>query len=309
MRKIFKVFSNNRPLAINILTSPVIFVIPYLLLLLRSRNICYELIRNIYYARFISNIEKKLDRPYELIQPASSKASKKIVWIYWNTGVESAPEIVKTCIKRLKKFDDVELRILDDCSLSRFVNFPKAIESKYASGQISTAHYSDLIRLELLYKYGGIWIDSTVLISSERLPEFIKTDKFFVFGMRKPAKNGNPIFLSSWLMTAPVKHPILQVVRSYLHNYWEKNNRLNDYFLFHCVLCATLNRYPELLPSNFGFYDNSRPHILQLKYNDRFCDQEYKEILSLTSVHKLTYKYDQVFKGTYLDKLLTREIT
>ena len=41
----------------------------------------------------------------------------------------------------------------------------QSITDKFNGGKISIANYSDVIRMALLYQYGGYWIDSTVLLS------------------------------------------------------------------------------------------------------------------------------------------------
>lgn len=294
----------NSGLFFNILRSPIVLVAPILICILKPRMITYELLRNIYYTRFVYKIECNLPKTSELDDFSSFEDDVKVVWVYWDSGFENAPSIVKLCLRKLLALKNVQVQQLSDANVSNFVQFPEAISKKYAAGKISKAHYSDLLRLELLYKYGGIWIDSTVLVTSQKFPLELMSDELFFFGMRKPSVNGNPIYLSSWLISASKKHPAFGVARKYLHNYWKKNSALNDYFLFHSVLCAVFNKYPHLLPKKFGFHDNSRPHILQLRFKDKFCLEEFEEIISLTPVHKLTNKYDEIIEGSYLDFVL-----
>lgn len=42
------------------------------------------------------------------------------------------------------------------------MEFPKYIEEKWKRGVITHTHMTDLLRLELLIRYGGTWIDATV---------------------------------------------------------------------------------------------------------------------------------------------------
>lgn len=309
IKNIYRVISANKPLFFNIIRSPVILIAPLLLIFLKRKNITFELIRNIYYVHFINSIEKKIRLKFTKNEYTNrafepKRTTRPIVWVYWGQGFENAPDIVKICLNQLMSYEEINLKILDDDNISDFVDFPQIVINKYRSGSISKAHYSDLLRLELLYNHGGIWVDSTVLITSEFFPKYLMRNDLFFYGMRKPAKNGNPLYLSSWLMASPAKHQALGIVRNYLHDYWKEHNNLNDYFLFHCVLCATFNCLPDLLPKNFGFRDNSQPHILQLKFADKYCSTEYEEILALTSVHKLSYKYNDINQGSYLEKIL-----
>ncbi len=47
------------------------------------------------------------------------------------------------------------------------MNIPNSIVSKWKSNVISDTHFSDIIRTELLIKYGGTWIDSTVYVNNK----------------------------------------------------------------------------------------------------------------------------------------------
>ena len=55
-----------------------------------------------------------------------------------------------------------EFVVLDKTNISDYVRLPEYIEKKWKAGIIGNAQYSDLVRNELLIKYGGYWIDSTV---------------------------------------------------------------------------------------------------------------------------------------------------
>ena len=47
-------------------------------------------------------------------------------------------------------------------------------------GAFSAALFSDVVRLVLLYVYGGIWVDATIIFSSPLPKELLEQD-FFLF--------------------------------------------------------------------------------------------------------------------------------
>ena len=57
-------------------------------------------------------------------------------------------------------YDKYELYRLDDKSLNEYVDLPKQIINNRKN--MAAANYANLIRIELLTAYGGIWSDSTV---------------------------------------------------------------------------------------------------------------------------------------------------
>ena len=61
-----------------------------------------------------------------------------------------------------------------------YVNMPDYIIRKQQSGEIDLTHFSDILRMMLLARHGGIWMDSTLLIPSKHLGTFIHPeDKFW----------------------------------------------------------------------------------------------------------------------------------
>ena len=100
-----------------------------------------------------------------------------IVWVCWFQGMEHAPEIVRICHTSLRRYiTDREIIVLTDDNISQYVTFPEHIRMKYQKGLIPMAHYSDLLRLEVLTRYGGTWIDSTVLCTGCNLNVDVNLD-------------------------------------------------------------------------------------------------------------------------------------
>ena len=93
------------------------------------------------------------------------------VWVCWWTGVEMAPDLVKQCIKSIRKQTGSHpVHVIDQNSYSVYIDIPDYMMHKVKNGQMGIAHLSDYIRVSLLEKYGGLWLDSTIFCASS-LPE------------------------------------------------------------------------------------------------------------------------------------------
>lgn len=91
----------------------------------------------------------------------------KVIWWCWLQGIGAVPPIVKACYNSIKQqITDREIRVIDERNWSEYVELPGYIVEKWGKGQIPAALFSDLLRLQLLIKYGGTWIDTTVLCSA-----------------------------------------------------------------------------------------------------------------------------------------------
>jgi len=80
--------------------------------------------------------------------------SKKI-WFCWLQGMEKAPEVVKACYRSLTRLIGYSLTVIDENNWWEYITLPDYILRRREKKQIPSAHFSDLLRLELLIKYGG----------------------------------------------------------------------------------------------------------------------------------------------------------
>ena len=60
--------------------------------------------------------------------------------------------------------EGVPVRILTKDNFKEYIDIPDYVLEKYEHGLILPAHLSDIVRCCLLYKYGGVWLDSTILM-------------------------------------------------------------------------------------------------------------------------------------------------
>lgn len=306
----FEIIRAQRQLIKGALLSRAAVPVLTLLLFTGVNRKSLEIARNIYYSTLVGKIGRKIRSTSGIAElsrvpiPVIGGAHGKRVWVYWDTGIENAPPIVRLCADRLKVYDEVEVVFLERSNLAEYVQMPPHIEKKLASGLIPKAHYSDLLRLEILHTHGGIWLDATVLLTGSAFPQELLDDRLFFYAMSKPSSNGNPIYLSSWAISSPAGHPLMTIVRKYLFDYWQRQDKLLDYFLFHIVLCATMNTYPELAPERLGFHNNASPHLLLLNFSKPYSLKLYNEITSISDIHKLSHKFDEVVSGSMLDQLL-----
>ena len=95
---------------------------------------------------------------------------------------------------------------------------------------------------------------------------------------------------SSWFLSAEKDSPILKTTRDLLYEFWRKNNHLTHYFLFHYFFKIACDKYNEDY-KNIPFFSNIPVHFLQKELYKPFDLLRYKNILSLSSIHKLTRKH------------------
>lgn len=229
------------------------------------------------------------------------------VWICWFQGLENAPKLVQKCVQSVRdNMTDKEIVIITENNVSEYVQFPEYIWKKWKSGAITHTHMTDLLRLELLIKYGGMWLDATVLCTSNEIPNFFFDSDLFFYQTLKPGRDGQCTYISSWLLSAKTNNKVLMATRCLCYEYWKKNNDLVDYFLLHDFMSIVLDFYKEewdaVIPR-----DNAAPHILLLRLFKPYDQRMWEEIKQQTPFHKLTYKFvdeDMTIDNTFYQKIL-----
>lgn len=134
-----------------------------------------------------------------------------IIWVLWLQGFDLAPPVAKFCLQRLQTHSPMPIRALDLEQTLELIDIPQRIMQLYKDGLVTNVSLSDLIRVKLLNVYGGMWLDSTVLVRDfEHLASIAGSldDKLWWAGCQLPEKSGKPInSVSTWAMAgAPGAH-------------------------------------------------------------------------------------------------------
>jgi hypothetical protein len=272
-----------------------------------------EIVREAVNYKKLNKIRKKYSGKIESYRRShpENKAKHKFsdnVWICWLQGMEQAPPLVQRCYRSVCENLPPERKVvvLTEDNYREYVKFPKHIQQKIDSGIITKTHFSDLLRLELLNRYGGTWIDATVFLSDKNIPEYMLRSELFMFQMLKPGRDAHAAITSSWFMTAHSAHPILMLTQYLLYDYWKDHNSLIDYFLLHDFMQLAIETYPQEWDKVVPF-SNALPHILLLRLFEPYDERIWKAVKDMTPVHKLTYKFsdeDTRKKGTYYKEIL-----
>ena len=219
---------------------------------------------------------------------------KAVIWVLWWQGEENAPEIVKACIRSIRKnANGHKVIFLSQENYQSYVTLPEMIVKKHNAGVISHAAYSDMIRLSLLSKYGGMWIDATVFIS-QPIPEELFLKDFFT--LKTYNRNYTWVSKSRWTgyyLAGKKNFQLFTFARDALFLYWQKMDYIIDYLLPDYVYelayqnISVVRRAIDDLPDN-----NKRRGDLMAAINNEY-DPELFQMLKTgeTFASKLSWRY------------------
>ncbi len=227
--------------------------------------------------------------------PDTNKQLRNKVWVCWWQGLENAPEIVKCCVDSIKRHTlNTEIIIITEKNYQNYVSFPIWIEEKASKGFFSKTHFSDLLRMNILATYGGIWIDSTFFCTDHCLDKYIK---FPIWSIKRPdylhASVASGFFAGYSLGCSYENRWVFKVIRDFLFYYWKYTDKLIDYLLvdYAIVLSQRHNKvindlFKEILPNNSNCDELCK--ILGKEYDEHL----WKNIQKDTNLYKLTWKVD-----------------
>ncbi|ABM40442.1 hypothetical protein Ajs_0187 [Acidovorax sp. JS42] len=141
---------------------------------------------------------------------APAAAIPPIIWAYWHGAT---PPLVRHCFDNWRRLHPhFEIRILDERTALRYLPaIPAALDG------VSAAKRADWIRLELLSRYGGIWLDASTILTRPLdwvLEQQARTGADFVgyYLQRFTSVPDRPV-VENWFMAAPPASPFIEDLR------------------------------------------------------------------------------------------------
>lgn len=129
----------------------------------------------------------------------------RIIWTYWDG--EDKGGLVKKCMKTWKK-TGYEVRLVNRSNLKSWIPDVDILNLKCVDSQ---ARLSDYVRLFLLYRYGGVWLDASIVVvdNFDWLEEKFRDKNAQLFAFHKWKKND--LHNESWFLAAPQYSPLVKL--------------------------------------------------------------------------------------------------
>jgi hypothetical protein len=217
----------------------------------------------------------------------------RTLYIYWDTTFKNSPEIIKKCLLSWKqKNTNWNIIELDDNNINNYINISEYIPN-INKKNISKTALSDIIRIILLKKYGGLWCDATTFCMTSLdnwLDNYIH-EGFFAFNKPGPGR-----LISSWFIYGNKDNYLIDKWFNCTIDYWNNHDEMHTYFWFHYLFNDLYNNDKTLKKKwdNIKKISADGPHYLQNNGILNKITQNVKNHIDnkQTYLYKLTYKYD-----------------
>lgn len=212
------------------------------------------------------------------------------IWIMWWQGFKKMPRIVRSCVDRIKALNtDHRVILITKDNWQKYLKLEPQILKGVYNGKISITHLSDIIRVNLLYTYGGIWIDATVF-EVTTLPSSLFLAKFFTIKTGSYTNDPSHGMWTTFFMEAQEHSELMGYLVNAFNVYCLKYNEWIDYILFDYFIriayedIGTIREQIEKVP-----YNNQDVFELR-KYLNQPFDHFVPRKNKFTYLYKLSYK-------------------
>jgi hypothetical protein len=155
---------------------------------------------------------------FNLQQEISPYVLPKIIWVFWDKP--ELPELIKT----IKENNDMKLRgweiiYLNELNIDNYISKDEYPDNFNTLG---IQHKTDWIRLYLLNKYGGTWLDASIIINDVNALVKLYNDsiniqsQFTGFNFKNYedgafSNNGIPLYVENWFIMAPINSKVINL--------------------------------------------------------------------------------------------------
>ena len=112
------------------------------------------------------------------------------IWVMWRQGENNMPEIVKICYASiLRNACGHQVNLITQSNYKDYISNPPSLQQILEcirSGELTVTALSDIVHCYLLYNFGGVWIDVTILLADEI--DNIITNNIFASCRRLPIR-------------------------------------------------------------------------------------------------------------------------
>lgn len=154
----------------------------------------------------------------------------RTIWMLWFQGERKAPPVVRACLETWRRDNPGwTINVLSERTLERWVDLDAALSGR-AGKTIEREALSDVVRICLLRRHGGVWADATVYCNrplDDWLPDHTRTG-FFAFSRPAPDR-----MIASWFLAAAPGDYVVEAWHRATLEYWAARSARDRYFWFH----------------------------------------------------------------------------
>lgn len=226
------------------------------------------------------------------------------IWMLWWDG--EMPQIIEMCYRsKLRSAGEHPVILLTKANVREYVSFPDCVWEQFESGKLRIQHLADMIRVQLIRTYGGLWLDASIYCAEE-IPETCFQSPLY-------SNKGNPAprFVSNnqWTTFAIggwKGNVLCAFLDDFFQEYCRQGKPFIDYFMFDCAIALAYRHIPAVRTSLDAMPREERDtYWLNAHLDQTALDFETEKLPVFSKIGWSRFRDRKPTPGTLYEDLLT----
>ena len=221
------------------------------------------------------------------------------VWCCWLQGEEMMPDVVRMCIDSqiMNLPDGVDHHLLTYSNLDGYVDLPGYLFDNVKRGTLTLTHLSDIIRFKLLYDRGGVWMDSTLFVSS-KIPESYFSMPIYSIQEKEHSHIMDDVFygaLCSFLIGGAPKSLLFDFCYNLMIDYQKKHDWLVEAHWINIMYAIAYTNFSNTkrIIDSIGKNNADRQALNNIS-NEKYDAIKYERLINNQVFHKLNWRKNYI---------------
>jgi hypothetical protein len=238
----------------------------------------------------------------------SKKQFIKQIFMYWNNGYNNLNDMSKICVKLIKRLNpEYKLIFLDNNNVHEYFPYYNYLRDN-TSLEFNHTLFSDILRIYLISKFGGIWLDCSCLVSKHFtiLEQIMETCDYYFYTHDDIKCFGH--FMNNWFMASKSNNSELGNLFLYLVEYITKprinklapTHQVNPIISFHELktIYEDKNVFPYFLFQYILniFTIHNKINISNILFTNTYIKNKTNNFFAHVGVHKYNRRHFDTFK-------------
>lgn len=212
------------------------------------------------------------------------------IWVCWWQGENQMPETIAKCYEHLQEnCNGRKVILITENNYRSFVSLPSYIIKKLQSGNISITHFSDILRVSLLAKYGGFWIDAAIWVTQPIILPVLS-----LFTLRQNINSESLVSQFRWVggcIACGKNSFMFHFLSQCLSFYWDKKDNLIVYFILDYLIDISHRSYDTVkMEIDEQPFTSPDLHIMKNIFNERYDSKRVDALIKNNPYLSLTWR-------------------
>lgn len=253
---------------------------------------------------YLAQKYRELLEKYQNYPETTSGVENAPIWMLW--WDEEMPDIIELCYQsKLRCAGEHPVILLTKDNVRDYVAFPDCVWEQFERGKLRIQHLADMIRVQLIRKYGGLWLDASIYCAGPIPEEYFRMPLYSIKG------NPDPRFVSNnqWTTFAIggwAGNVLCSFLDDFFQEYCRRGKPFIDYFMFDCAI-ALAHRHIPAVRASLDVLPREEKDIYWLNghLEQAVPDFEESKLPVFSKISWGRFRDRQPVPGTLYERLLT----